>query len=172
MPSAAERQAIAFLATVAVLGGGVRALQARAFDRALDAAALEAIGGERMDDARGGDGPAGRAAGAAALERQLAAVVAARESSKKGAKKSGPPAEPIDVDVASASALEALPRVGPALAARIIASRDSLGPFGSLEELQRVKGIGPALASGLAPYVTFSSGLRPLHGTSTVGRPR
>ncbi len=156
-----------FLATVAVLGGSVRALQARAFDRALDDAAMSAaaVSGER-----GGDGPAGRAVGAAALERQLKAVEDARSASKSKAKKSKLPTEPINVDLASAEELDALPRVGPALAARIIASRDSLGPFGSLEELQRVKGIGPALVKGLAPHVTFSAGFRPLHDKPSGGR--
>jgi hypothetical protein len=46
--------------------------------------------------------------------------------------------------------------VGPMLAHRIIANRDSLGPFGSIEELKRVKGVGDALASTISPYVTFS----------------
>jgi competence protein ComEA len=54
-----------------------------------------------------------------------------------------------------------LPRIGPALAKRIIADRDSLGPFGSLEGFQRVKGVGPAMARTLAPYVTFSGTPRP-----------
>jgi len=63
---------------------------------------------------------------------------------------------PVDVDVASAAELERLPRIGPALARRIIADRDANGPFGSLEELTRVRGIGPATARQLAPYVTFT----------------
>jgi len=167
MPTPAERQAIAFLATVAVLGGGVRMLQARAFDRALQQATAEATG-----DAENNDGHAGRPASAIALERQLSAVTEARAAKKKSSQKqSGPPGATIDIDVASAEELDALPRVGPALAARIVANRDSLGPFGSLQALQRVKGIGPALAAGLSPYVTFSSGLRPLHDEASVRRP-
>ncbi|MEO7455484.1 MAG: helix-hairpin-helix domain-containing protein, partial [Gemmatimonadaceae bacterium] len=39
----------------------------------------------------------------------------------------------IDVDRASAQEIEALPRIGPALAKRIVANRDSHGPFRSLE---------------------------------------
>ncbi len=170
MPTAAERQAIAFLAAIAVLGGGVRVVQARAFDRALDTAALSAI--NTADAESGSDGPAGRAAGAAALERQLAAVETARNAKKSASKKSALPDQPIDVDIATAEQLDALPRVGPALAQRIVASRDSLGPFGSLDELQRVKGIGPALAKTIAPHVTFSSGFRPLHGNPSSGRTR
>src|SRR5690348_11164225 len=68
---------------------------------------------------------------------------------------------PVDLDRASAAEIERLPRIGPVLARRIVADRDSLGPFGSLTELQRVKGVGPAMAKNLAPYVTFS--LRPRH---------
>ncbi len=155
MPTTAERHALAFLAAVAVLGGGVRVVQARAFDRVIDQAVA----------AQGAPAPA------ATLERQLAAVEQARTARKAAARPAGPPAEPIDVDVATAEELVALPRVGPALAARIVADRDSLGPFGSLDALQRVKGIGPALARGLAPHVTFSSGFRPLHGESPARRP-
>ncbi|MEJ7813022.1 MAG: helix-hairpin-helix domain-containing protein, partial [Gemmatimonadaceae bacterium] len=51
--------------------------------------------------------------------------------------------------------------VGPVLAARIVADRDSLGPFGSLEGLERVRGVGPSLARKLAPHVTFSLTPRP-----------
>jgi competence protein ComEA len=53
--------------------------------------------------------------------------------------------------------LEQLPRVGPALAARIVSEREVSGPFGSLDALdRRVKGIGPAMADALRPFVTFS----------------
>ena len=65
-------------------------------------------------------------------------------------------AGPIDLDVASAAEIETLPRVGPALAQRIVADRDAAGPFGSLDGLRRVRGIGAATASLLAPLVTFS----------------
>jgi competence ComEA-like helix-hairpin-helix protein len=68
---------------------------------------------------------------------------------------------PIDVDRASAAELDRLPGVGPSLARRIVANRDSLGPFGSMEALEEVKGIGPALAERLRPRVTFSGPGRP-----------
>lgn len=70
------------------------------------------------------------------------------------------PARRIDLDAASAEEIERLPRVGPALARRIVASRDSLGPFGSLSGLRRVKGMGPATIERLAPLVTFSGQAR------------
>ena len=62
----------------------------------------------------------------------------------------------IDMDFASANEIEALPRIGPALARRIAASRDSFGPFASLEGLKRVKGMGKATLEQLAPLVTFT----------------
>lgn len=71
------------------------------------------------------------------------------------------PADPVDVDVATAAELDRLPGIGPALAGRIVADRDARGPFGSLRGLDRVKGIGPALAAKLAPHVTFSLSPRP-----------
>jgi competence protein ComEA len=65
------------------------------------------------------------------------------------------------MDTSSAELIEKLNGIGPALAARIVADRDSSGPFGSLEGLGRVKGIGPALSAKLAPQVTFSRVPRP-----------
>jgi competence protein ComEA len=62
----------------------------------------------------------------------------------------------LDLDVATLEEIDRLPRVGPALARRIVGSRDSAGPFGSLEGLRRVKGIGAATLEHLAPLVTFS----------------
>jgi DNA uptake protein ComE-like DNA-binding protein len=65
------------------------------------------------------------------------------------------PDKPIDLDLATSKEIEMLPRIGPALANRIVANRDSLGPFGSLAALKRVKGMGPASLDRLAPLVTF-----------------
>ena len=63
----------------------------------------------------------------------------------------------LDLDVATVEELDArLPGVGPALAARLVANRDSFGPFRSLEGLRRVKGMGPATVRRLATRVTFS----------------
>jgi len=68
--------------------------------------------------------------------------------------------ERIDVDRASAQELTRLPRIGPALALRIVNEREANGAFGSLEALDDVPGIGPAVLEGLRPHVTFSGPAR------------
>ncbi len=64
---------------------------------------------------------------------------------------------PIDINTATASELETLPRVGPALAARIVAFRETHGRFASVEALDEVKGIGPRLMETLRPRVRVAA---------------
>jgi competence protein ComEA len=66
------------------------------------------------------------------------------------------PAPPVDVDVADSALLETLPGIGAALARRIVDERAARGAYGSVEGLQRVRGIGPRLAQRLRAHVTFS----------------
>ena len=73
----------------------------------------------------------------------------------------GLPSLPLDLDQASEAAIEALPGIGPSLARRLVADRAAHGPFGSLDALARVKGVGPVLQARLAPHVTFSGVARP-----------
>lgn len=63
----------------------------------------------------------------------------------------------IDVNLADANELTALPRIGPRLAERIIADRQSYGPFDDVQSLTRVKGIGPKTAAKLEPWITFNT---------------
>ena len=69
--------------------------------------------------------------------------------------------ERIDLDRADVMEITRLPRIGPALAQRIVAWRDAHGSFGGLERLDSVPGVGPRLLDAMRPYVTFS-GLIPL----------
>ncbi len=61
----------------------------------------------------------------------------------------------IAVNTASAAELDLLPGIGPVYAQRIVDDRTANGPFTSLQDLQRVRGIGPKTAEKLAPLITF-----------------
>jgi competence protein ComEA len=67
---------------------------------------------------------------------------------------SGEQAGPVNLNTATADELDELPGVGPSTAAAIIAHRDEHGPFGTVEELLDVRGIGPARLDELRSLVT------------------
>jgi len=60
----------------------------------------------------------------------------------------------ININSADATALETLPRIGPAMSARIIAWREENGRFASVNDLKKVTGIGDATFAGLKELVT------------------
>jgi competence protein ComEA len=66
------------------------------------------------------------------------------------------PSERIDADQASAEELARLPRVGLALAKKIVADREARGPFGGPAGLDRVPGIGSGLLAAIGPHLAFS----------------
>jgi len=65
------------------------------------------------------------------------------------------PNERIDVEHASAAELARLPGIGPALANRIVADRQSHGAFGTIAGLRRVRGVGPALIDRIRAHLSF-----------------
>lgn len=67
-----------------------------------------------------------------------------------------PAVQRIDINAAGNAELQLLPGIGPVLAQRIIDDRVANGRFGSLNDLQRVKGIGEKTAAKLAPLITFN----------------
>src|SRR5437773_7758928 len=81
-----------------------------------------------------------------------------RETARTAARLARPllPGERIDLDRADVTEITRLPRVGPALAQRIVAWREQHGPFGSLARFDSVPGVGPHLIESLRPYVLFS----------------
>jgi DNA uptake protein ComE-like DNA-binding protein len=147
MPTPAERKALLFFSVVLVLGASNRVY------RTLHSRSPASAGAR------------------SALEAQIRAADSARRSGlrkpKREPKQKAPPkpSGPVDLDIASEREIEALRHVGPTLARRIVADRDSFGPFGSMEGLRRVKGIGPSMVGKLDSIVTFSLVPRP---TNTV----
>ena len=146
MPTPNERKGLLFLALVALSGTGVRVWRAKQ--------------------------PPATQSEAMALERQLGRVDSARQAKRARAKaprtkaKVPEPApsdsQPIDINAASVSQIEALPGIGPALAKRIVAHRDSAGFYPDLAGLCDVRGVGPALAERLRPLVTFGGRISPV----------
>jgi competence ComEA-like helix-hairpin-helix protein len=142
MPTPAERKALLFFSVVLVLGASTRAYRVLR-------------GGSPSD-----------AGARSALEAQIKAADSARHAgrrAKREPKKKSPPkpAGKVDLDTADVREIESLRHIGPALARRIVADRDSFGPFGSMEGLTRVKGVGPSIVEKLDSAVTFSLVPRP-----------
>ena len=131
MPS--EHRAVLILLALALAGHGARLVLLRPGD---------APGGLRVLGAGASASPAAHRDSALRLASPLAA------------------GERIDVDRASARELTRLPRVGPALARKIVADREANGPFGSPEGLDRVAGVGEGLLRGLEGKVSFSGSPR------------
>ena len=107
--------------------------------------ALKAGGGkkaaQRVAGAAGAFGNAANAYGKNSADKRSASMVSAQGSAGR-----------VRINSASASELQSLPGVGPALAQRIIAER-SRGRFASAEDLLRVSGIGKAKLEKMRAYV-------------------
>src|SRR5437867_8104383 len=132
-----DRRAALVLAGLALAGAGVRLALTRLPDAAPGAVAL-------VSDT---PPPRGSARGAGAL----------RETARAAARLARPllPGERVDLDHADVMEITRLPRVGPALARRIVDWRAAHGPFGNLARLDSVPGIGPTLLAAIRPYVMF-----------------
>src|SRR6195952_1844832 len=183
MPTPSEKRALVFLSAMLTLGAGVRATKALSAEPPPPSAAARAdlhrqiVAVDSADSVERSSGgkhhhrsKRPKAIGISTSDGSDAAVRAdsgSRSRRRKGAKL-GPssasqprdvgttPSGPIDLDRAQEWEILSLPKVGAGLAHRIIADRDSLGPFGSIDELRRVKGVGDGVVNAITPYVTFS----------------
>ncbi|MGA9752274.1 MAG: helix-hairpin-helix domain-containing protein [Acidobacteriota bacterium] len=61
----------------------------------------------------------------------------------------------INLNSASAEELDALPRIGPKVAQRMVEYRTAHNGFKTVDELRNVKGIGPKLLEAIRPYLTL-----------------
>mgnify|MGYP006278810189 CR=1 FL=1 len=69
----------------------------------------------------------------------------------------------MDPNTASPAELELLPHIGPVLAKRIVAQRRSAGAFRRIEQLERVRGIGPKTLARIRPYLAIDPGRAAAH---------
>lgn len=65
----------------------------------------------------------------------------------------GPAGGKVNLNTAGVEELDALPKVGPVLAQRIVDWRKEHGPFKTVEELDAVDGVGPKMLETLLPLV-------------------
>lgn len=63
-------------------------------------------------------------------------------------------AQRVNINTADEAQLETLPGIGPTLARRIVAYRETHGPFATVDDLLAVSGIGPSLLDKLRPWIT------------------
>jgi competence protein ComEA len=66
------------------------------------------------------------------------------------------PAQPLNLNTATAAELEALPGIGVATAARIIEYRQKVGSFKKIEDLMNVRGIGEKMFLSLKPLIVVT----------------
>ena len=70
----------------------------------------------------------------------------------------------LDLNLATDQDFDALPGIGPKLAERIMAYRQSVGAFHSLDELRSVKGIGEKTFERIRPLVKVTTDAGPIGG--------
>jgi len=70
------------------------------------------------------------------------------------AQKKHPPAQPIDLNSATAGQLQQLPGIGPTLSKAIVSLREKSGPFRRVEDLLAVPHITRRIIEKIRPYVT------------------
>lgn len=128
-----ERLALGVAALLLAGGAAVRALRTEPADPALT-------------------GPPAAEASAAGLAAQVA------DSVRRAERRRAPlaPGERIDPNTAGVDELDRLPKVGPALAQRIVDWRQGHGPFRTLADLDAVPGVGPALLRDAAPHLALA----------------
>jgi competence ComEA-like helix-hairpin-helix protein len=68
----------------------------------------------------------------------------------------------VNINTASLKELESLPGIGPSLAELVVAGR----PYRTVDDLERVKGIGPRQVENLRPLLTVSGDTRDLRPRS------
>ena len=96
--------------------------------------------------ANAGQGNAANGASQGGAQPQPARTLTPAGSAQKGS-------TPVNINTATAEELQTLPRIGPAMAQRIIAWREAHGGFRSVDELDAVPGIGPSMLENLRPLV-------------------
>lgn len=142
-----ESRAVSFLAVLLVLATAARYVNRprpiTISAAPIDVAALQAAG---RSLAQQGPPPARKGVGRKPAAPPRPPPVVYIEDAPKSA-------GPLDLNRASAEEIEGLPGIGRSMALKIVARRDSVRRFRRLEDLDSIRGIGPALIAKLRPLV-------------------
>src|SRR5712692_1748973 len=68
--------------------------------------------------------------------------------------KKHPPAQPLDINSATAEQLQQVPGIGPKTAGAIVHMRETSGPFHRVDDLLAIRGIGKKKYRMMRPYLT------------------
>lgn len=122
-------------------------------DDAADKPAAAAANGQEIAGRRAGG------AGAAKAEQANEGAAGAGEESTDMRPEAAVEPDPglLDLNRATAEELDVLPGIGPAKARAMVEDRNRNGPFRSVDDLTRVKGIGPKLLDKLRKLVTVGA---------------
>lgn len=131
-----EQRAVLFLLTALVVGGTIKLIRNRRFEQVDDGwlAERDQLFAFFQQQAK---------------EEELAIY----SPSETGVKKQDL-VNRINLNTASAQQLQTLKKIGPALAQRILDYRAKQGPFQTIEDLQKVKGIGPKTFANIKEHIT------------------
>ncbi|HVN56206.1 MAG TPA: helix-hairpin-helix domain-containing protein [Anaerolineaceae bacterium] len=61
--------------------------------------------------------------------------------------------QPVDINTATTADLDALPGIGPQKASDIVEYRKTHGPFQTIDDIQKVPGIGPAIFAQIKNFI-------------------
>lgn len=92
----------------------------------------------------------------AAIVLVLIGISAWAIATSRSAKTAPASAPRVDLNRASVHELQLLPSVGPAIAARIVADREEHGPYASVDDLERVPGVGERTVRRLRDHASVA----------------
>ncbi|HOX85474.1 MAG TPA: ComEA family DNA-binding protein [bacterium] len=131
-----EQRAVLFLLTALVVGGTIKLIRNRRFEQVDDGWLAE------------------RDQLFAFFQQQAKEEELAIDSPSETGVKKQDLVNRINLNTASAQQLQTLKKIGPALAQRILDYRAKQGPFQTIEDLQKVKGIGPKTFANIKEHIT------------------
>lgn len=146
-----------------MLGGALLFASACGKDKEKETTMVEQIDQEGGSWEESSEGTAEKSAdaaeeGAEGAEGTEAAGESADAAADAPAEDEAAAGEKININKASAAALDSVPGIGPKMAQLIVEHREANGDFASIEDLKKIKGVGEKTFEKIAPHVTVSGG--------------